>query len=175
MVAIAWPPSKARSSAGGRTRRAARRSSTASTSLLAEIGADPITEAEQFAGARERAAQRRAELDDELASTQNQLNEVRFEHKALQDEAQGINDELHSLQSRRSNLPRTSLELRERLCSELAVASDELPFAGELIQVRADAAMWEGAAERVLHSSPCRCWSPTGTTGRWPRGSTTIT
>ncbi len=120
--------------------------------LLAEIGADQITEAEQFAGARERAAQRRAELDDELASTQNQLDEVRFEHKSLQDEAQGINDELHSLESRRSNLPRTSLELRERLCSELAVASDELPFAGELMQVRADAAMWEGAAERVLHS-----------------------
>jgi uncharacterized protein YPO0396 len=37
------------------------------------------------------------------------------------------------------------------MCAELDLPAAELPFAGELIQVRADAAEWEGAAERLLH------------------------
>ena len=32
------------------------------------------------------------------------------------------------------------------------IDTDGLPFAGELIQVRAEATQWEGAAERVLHN-----------------------
>jgi uncharacterized protein YPO0396 len=36
------------------------------------------------------------------------------------------------------------------LCSALAIGEDELPFAGELIQVREDEREWEGAAERLL-------------------------
>ncbi|MHB1974158.1 MAG: hypothetical protein ACYCR4_07695 [Acidimicrobiales bacterium] len=42
--------------------------------------------------------------------------------------------------------------MRDRLCADLGVAPDELPFIGELIRVRDDAAAWEGAAERVLHN-----------------------
>ena len=49
-------------------------------------------------------------------------------------------------------MPRTSLELRQRLVEDLRVDPIDLPFAGELIQVREDAAEWEGAAERVLHT-----------------------
>jgi len=41
--------------------------------------------------------------------------------------------------------------VRQRLCAEIAASSEELPFAGGLIQVRSDSADWEGAAERVLH------------------------
>ncbi|MFZ0159778.1 MAG: SbcC/MukB-like Walker B domain-containing protein, partial [Kineosporiaceae bacterium] len=69
----------------------------------------------------------------------------------LEAEAAEVNAELRSLSQRPNNIPRRSLELRERLCDELGVDPEELPFAGELIQVRDDAREWEGAAERVLH------------------------
>ena len=43
------------------------------------------------------------------------------------------------------------LRLRDSLCEATAVPAAKLPFAGELMQVKAaEAAQWQGAAERVL-------------------------
>ncbi|MHB1710512.1 MAG: ATP-binding protein, partial [Acidimicrobiales bacterium] len=119
---------------------------------LAEIGMAPVTEAGQFAATRDRAEARKLELEGEHAGIQNELSERRFEQRSIDEESRRINDELHSLQSRRSNVPRVSLELRQHLGEDLGIDPDDLPFAGELIQVRAEATEWEGAAERVLHS-----------------------
>ena len=38
------------------------------------------------------------------------------------------------------------------LCQALALSEGEMPFAGELLQVRADERDWEGAAERLLRN-----------------------
>lgn len=70
---------------------------------------------------------------------------------ALDQECQGLIHEIASLKQRKSNIPSPMLRLREALCEALGVAEAELPFAGELIQVRADENLWEGAIERVLH------------------------
>jgi uncharacterized protein YPO0396 len=119
---------------------------------LAEVGMAPVSEAVQFAATRARAESRRAELESEHAALQNDLSERRFEQRSIDEESKQVNDELHSLQSRRSNVPRVSLELRQRLGDDLGIDPDDLPFAGELIQVLEEARDWEGAAERVLHS-----------------------
>jgi uncharacterized protein YPO0396 len=55
-----------------------------------------------------------------------------------------------SLRDRRTNIPAHSLQLRAQLCRELRRTPEELPFAGELIQVAEAHQTWEGAAERVL-------------------------
>jgi uncharacterized protein YPO0396 len=120
--------------------------------LLAEVGIEAVAAAAQFPAVTERARRRQVELDAERTAIGNELNEKRFELRQLGEDADNVNEDLRSLASRRSNLPRASLELRERLCADLSITVDELPFAGELMQVRADAAEWEGAAERVLHS-----------------------
>lgn len=70
---------------------------------------------------------------------------------ALDQECNGLAHEIASLKQRKSNIPSPMLRLREALCAALGVAEAELPFAGELIQVRADENLWEGAIERVLH------------------------
>ena len=119
---------------------------------LAEVGMAPVSEAEQFAATRARADARRTELESEHAALQNDLSERRFEQRSINEESKQVNDELHSLQSRRSNVPRASLELRQRLGDDLGIDPDDLPFVGELIQVLEEASEWEGAAERVLHS-----------------------
>jgi uncharacterized protein YPO0396 len=120
--------------------------------LLAEVGMTQVSVADQFVATRDRAGARRMELDGERATIQNELTERRFEQRSIDEDARRVNDELHSLQTRRSNVPRASLELRQRLGDDLGLDLEDLPFAGELIQVRADAAEWEGAAERVLHT-----------------------
>ena len=58
--------------------------------------------------------------------------------------------ELRTLERHQSNVHPGLLRVREELCEELGVPTELLPFAGELIAVRAEFAEWTGAIERVL-------------------------
>src|SRR6185437_885215 len=118
---------------------------------LAGAGMDPVGTAALFDSSQERTATQSRELESALAESQNRLIDRVGEKRNLDDEAAAANAELHSLRSRPTNIPSASLDLRGHLCAELGIDESSLPFAGELIAVRADAAAWEGAAERVLH------------------------
>ena len=43
------------------------------------------------------------------------------------------------------------MAVRDELCLALNLAETDIPFVGELIEVRSEERSWEGAAERVLH------------------------
>lgn len=120
--------------------------------LLTEAGLRPVEGAEQFAVRRRDITAGADELDDRQARLQNAVTELAVDLNRLNDESEEVNAELRSLQSRRSNIPKRILDVRERLCTELRIDESELPFAGELVQVREDCVEWEGAAERLLHS-----------------------
>ena len=60
--------------------------------------------------------------------------------------------ELRHLRSTPTNIPRKLSDLRARLARELGLLESDLPFVGELIDVRPEYASWRGAIERVLHS-----------------------
>lgn len=83
---------------------------------------------------------------------QNSLTEAGVTVRELRVLHGELGAELDSLRQRRSNIPGRMLKLRDLLCTALGLRADDLPFGGELIQVRDDAADWEGAAERLLHS-----------------------
>ncbi|QDW62292.1 ATP-binding protein [Oerskovia sp. KBS0722] len=117
---------------------------------LAAAGLDPVTSRDEFAALRERTADLQSRAQDALGEIEGRAGEVAAELRAVEAEAREINAELTSLADRESNLPRTSLDLRSRLCSDVGLTEADLPFAGELIGVRAEHAEWEGAAERVL-------------------------
>ncbi|MEO9214044.1 MAG: SbcC/MukB-like Walker B domain-containing protein [Rhodanobacter sp.] len=59
--------------------------------------------------------------------------------------------EIGALEAHPSNIPAHLQALRSRLCAAVGLAETALPFAGELIQVRADEQAWSGAIERLLH------------------------
>lgn len=120
--------------------------------LLSKAGLQPISTAAQFSAVRDAAGARRRELEGQRADAQNRLLELQIDKRKIDEEAQEVNLELRSLQSQQSNIPSSSLALRKQLCADLGADTDDLPFAGELIQVRAGASEWEGAAERVLHN-----------------------
>lgn len=86
------------------------------------------------------------------AEVQNALTDESVSLRKLKDEHGDLKQEVHSLESRRSNIPARVLAVRERLCATLGLSEGELPFAGELIEIREDERDWEGAAERVLHN-----------------------
>ncbi len=119
---------------------------------LAGSGLRPVESAEQFAQRQAEIAISLDQAAQELADWQNQIAEISVELAAIKAESDELRDELASLRQRRSSIPRESLALRAQLSQALKVAETDLPFAGELIAVRAEHAEWEGAAERVLHS-----------------------
>lgn len=84
-----------------------------------------------------------------------QLSNARVEHgvrlRGVADRSAQLQAEISSLQGRRSSIPSRSLAIRERLCADLGIDEDTLPFVGELVTVRPESRDWEGAAERVLH------------------------
>lgn len=58
--------------------------------------------------------------------------------------------ELASLQKRDSNIPAPFIAIRKDLCCDLKVAEKDMPFAGEIMEVKPEEQKWEGALERLL-------------------------
>lgn len=73
------------------------------------------------------------------------------EDRAKKD-AQKVAEELDSLRSRKTSIPREFVEKRKQLCRNLEIREEELPFVGELLEVREEEESWEGAIERLLHN-----------------------
>jgi uncharacterized protein YPO0396 len=65
--------------------------------------------------------------------------------------AQELAGELDSLRKRRNNLPDDLIQCRTRLAESTGIAENELPFVGELVQVREqEQAVWRHALEKLL-------------------------
>ena len=95
-------------------------------------------------------------LEEELRDRldENQYDQFRHGRDREDREKQGesLREEILSLGSRKNNIPMKQIELRRRICEDLDLSVDELPYAGELIRVREDQEVWRAAAEKLLHS-----------------------
>ncbi len=91
--------------------------------------------------------------EEDLFSAQDQL-------KTATDEKQKIEAELNVLLQSRNNIPGHLVNLRRNLCSELKLEEQELPFAGELMQVRNEELQWQSAMEKLLHTLALRLLVP---------------
>ena len=136
----------------GEQRQHAKQRFDAYNDLLTKVQLDSVSTAEQFLSVRQAINQRSDAAERQLAEVDNKLTDQQVAARTLQEEGDRVNAELRSLATRQSNLPHTSLALRDRIVADLRIGEAELPFAGELLQVRAEAVDWEGAAERVLHN-----------------------
>ena len=118
--------------------------------LRQALGLLVVDRAEDFLAQRRLCAPLREAAAEREAAVQNELNELgvvlaqgRNEHKLLA-------DEIASLKARRSNIDAQQVAMRAALCEALRLREADMPYAGELIQVREDERDWEGAAERLL-------------------------
>ena len=127
------------------------RSSDAHAEELERAALGPVHDAESFRRRCAEVDQQLAVSKDRLADVDNRLTELAVDGRGLEETAREVNAELVSLRERRSNIPLSSIRVRAALCDALGVPESDLPFAGELIQVRPEHAAWQGAAERVLH------------------------
>lgn len=95
-------------------------------------------------------ADTRAELESRRSQIGHDAARLLGEISRIDREAGVLTDELDSLTKRTSNLPASHTYLREQLCNDLGLTPEELPYAGELLDVVEDQSEWRGAAERVL-------------------------
>ncbi|MEV0294899.1 ATP-binding protein [Nocardia sp. NPDC050710] len=119
--------------------------------LLGEADLRPVQEAEQFVVRMREVAVQADTVEARNAHHQNALTEVAVALRDAETQSSEVNAELRSLREHPSNIPSQQLRLRQRLCAEIGLDDSDLPYAGELIQVREADGAWEGAAERLLH------------------------
>ncbi|MBX3670475.1 MAG: ATP-dependent exonuclease SbcCD, C subunit-like protein [Rhodocyclaceae bacterium] len=118
--------------------------------LLAQIGEAAPADAAAFMEQRQSILARAESFRNRIADLQNREREEQFAFGKGREEHALLCDEIDSLKRRKSNIDAAKVRIRAALCQALEIAEDDMPFAGELIQVREDERAWEGAAERLL-------------------------
>ena len=129
-----------------------RKRADAYVALAKQLDLPDALDQARFLANRSEAERALATADGGEAEIQNRMTEADVALRSQTKERGELEEELASLRRRRSNIPAAMLALRERLCAELALSADALPFAGELLQVREEERDWEGVIERLLHN-----------------------
>ena len=120
--------------------------------LVRGVDEQPAEDEAGFVDQQRRFAELKEGLRLHEARLQNELMEQEVSFRRQKEEHDEIEAEIASLRARQSNIPARQIALRESLCREVSLAEAELPFAGELLEVREEERDWEGAAERLLRS-----------------------
>ncbi len=112
----------------------------------------PIETEDQFANLRSRLISDRGLIARNREATHQKMLGYQIEQRdALKDRGQ-LKDDLDSLRQHRVLIPREFVTIREALCSGTGIPPLELPFAGELMEVKPEFRDWTGAIERLIQS-----------------------
>ena len=120
--------------------------------LVHAVGDSAAADEAAFLDQRQRLAARVETARSEDATLQNALTEHAVDLHQRRREHAELATEIDSLKARRSNIPAEQVAMRAALCKALDLAEDDMPFAGELLQVQGEESDWEGAAERLLRN-----------------------
>lgn len=120
--------------------------------LALELDLPGAVSPEAFVENADRAKQKLVETQSLTDDAQNRMTELGVELKTRKNLHEELQQELQSLRTRRSNITTAQISIRNDLCRALNLDEEDLPFAGELLQVDPAQAEWEGAIERVLHN-----------------------
>jgi uncharacterized protein YPO0396 len=136
---------RARERMAERRKKAERYNQTA-----ARLAIPAISDEATFYETRRRSQQALPNIDGELLKLQAERDGLKQEEGRLVAVCGTLQQEISSLQQRKSRIPSDDLRLRAELARALEIAEDEMPFVGELLKVRDSEKEWEGAIERLL-------------------------
>ncbi len=120
--------------------------------LTGYLDISPYSDHSSFYSARTKGEELKQEINVALQTLETQRDVQKLQSGELNKQAKKLEEELNSLRSRQSQIPKTNLDIRNRLIHGLNLDGTDLPFVGELLQVRPEAKEWEGAIERLLRS-----------------------
>ena len=87
----------------------------------------------------------------EQEQAEKERDGLRDRKRDLERERGEVETEVAAMLRQPSNIPAHMLELRNGIACALGLSDLDLPFVGELIEVKEDESDWRGAIERVLH------------------------
>ena len=122
------------------------------TELVRAVGESPSGDEISFLSQRQRFSTLAEAAQAQADRLQNDLTENGVSLRQGKQEHDELTAEINSLKARRSNIPAEQVAMRAALCKALDLSGEDMPFVGELLQVRDDAHDWEGAAERLLRN-----------------------
>lgn len=119
---------------------------------LGRLGRPIPGSAESLVALRAELEAERTKLVTEAVRLGDERDSRFLERDRAREGIEKLQTELESLKRRTTSIPSRDVELRRALAEAVGADEADLPFAGELIRVRAEERAWEGAAERVLRS-----------------------
>jgi len=120
--------------------------------LMRTLERQPAEDAETLLRQNAEITALREQTEADENRIQNELYERGVNITRAQTEHDQLQREITGLKSRVNNIDEAQIAIRRSLCEALNLDEANMPFAGELLQVRAEQRDWEGAAERLLHN-----------------------
>ncbi|ORB28038.1 ATP-binding protein [Mycolicibacterium parafortuitum] len=117
---------------------------------VAEAGLEPVADGDAFAALGAKVAAERLQLTDAKRDLDIATVDAIGREREHQRRCDAIAGEVASLEQRTDNLPQEQVMVRAEMCAALGLTPEDVPYAGELLDVHDDHAQWRGAAERVL-------------------------
>jgi len=120
--------------------------------LCNELGFFKDPDENQFQQTLNQADKLQSSTLTDLTALVTQRDSVIEVYRKLRDLYDNDKTELDSLTRRKTKIPEKNIQIRELILTNLGLEESDLPFIGELLQIKPDEKSWEGAIERVLHS-----------------------
>ncbi|HZI34006.1 MAG TPA: hypothetical protein VFF11_16825, partial [Candidatus Binatia bacterium] len=111
----------------------------------------PFETQEQFESLRSQMTARRGLVEGNRVSARQKAIELETDKRALTEKQNGLGQELKHLRDQKANIPIEFATLRQALCAATRIPVEDLPFVGELVQVKDQYQDWTGAIERMMH------------------------
>lgn len=96
--------------------------------------------------------QKKSEIEDMRNQLRKKEVEATIAFQNLDNQLKELTAELKSLGSRNSNIPLKNIEIRNQILENTGLSEKDIPFVGELIQVKDEEKSWNYAIERLLHN-----------------------
>lgn len=123
-----------------------------------ELRTDPSEESFKFN--REKAYQKRAELEQKRLDNDEKLRLSKNKREELNKQIEEGIETIKALQKNKNNITGREAEIRDEIIENINASKEEIPFIGELIKVRDDEKDWELSAEKILHNFALRLVVP---------------
>ncbi|BBP45431.1 ATP-binding protein [Thiosulfatimonas sediminis] len=120
--------------------------------LLASLSLAKVANEAEFLQRQDEISESLQVLRAEQGEVQNTQQELNFQARDQNEQLKALDQELSSLKQRQNNIDERQIQIRRSLCEALGAKESELPFIGELLQVREEEQVWEGPIERILHN-----------------------
>lgn len=108
-------------------------------------------EEDQFYQNRKKLDEIEKEIDESNKVLREKRDELVITRRKQQEVMKDLQEELDSLKNRQSQIPVRIFSMRERIAQDLEILPSDIPFVGELLEVKDEDKDWEGAIERRLH------------------------